>query len=236
MSVARGFGLNGKSLYANVCKPELVWCNFVVDPANGNGLGIRSLKANGYIENVFMHTSATPGSNNGQLNPNPAIGLAQIQFKNCFNYYLGGDVGFVSPLSGTPLTSVVKGNAYVIVSLGTTTLAQWQAVGLTPGVQPTTSNGIAPATVSVGMAFIATATQAIGGTGAVEAASGSGIDHVEIVGDPNQTISNSNVASNSGAIVIVQFFAGGVVTAPTAQSVVGMSFWFDGSSVTVDGL
>src|ERR1700722_13005671 len=97
MSVVRGFGLNGKSIYWNVAKPMVVECNFIVDAANGNGLGIRSLKSNGYIQNVFMHTSSTPGTNNGYTNPNPAVGLILVQFKNNFNYYLGGFSGFVSP-------------------------------------------------------------------------------------------------------------------------------------------
>ena len=67
---ARGFGLNGKSSYQNVAKPMTVYCNFIVDAANGNGLGTRSLKSNGYIDAVFMHTSSTPGrSPNGILNP-----------------------------------------------------------------------------------------------------------------------------------------------------------------------
>lgn len=225
MSVARGFGLNGKSIYANICKLEEVYLNFVVDSTNGNGLGIRSLKSNGYVENVFMHTSATPGSNLGHLNPNPAVGFAQIQFKNNFNKYLGGFSGAVSPLSGTPLTAVVAGTAYVIVSLGTATLAQWNAVGVTPGLVP-----------SVGMAFIATASATIGGAAAVEVPTASGIDHLEVVGDPNQSISNSAISKNAGAIVIVQFLLGATVTQPANGSVIGMTFCFDGSSVSVDGL
>src|ERR1700676_1471169 len=58
MSQPRGFGLNGKSLYENVAKLMVVNCNFVVDSANGNGLGLRQLKSNGYIESIWMNTSA----------------------------------------------------------------------------------------------------------------------------------------------------------------------------------
>ena len=58
MSVARGFGLNGKSIYGNVCEPQFVFANFIVDSTNGNGLGQRSLKSNGYVEQVYMNTSA----------------------------------------------------------------------------------------------------------------------------------------------------------------------------------
>ena len=38
--------------------PVLLDCNFIVDPANGNGLGIRTLKGPG-VKNVFMHTTAS---------------------------------------------------------------------------------------------------------------------------------------------------------------------------------
>ena len=231
MSVARGFGLNGKSIYMNVCKPQIVECNFVVDSANGNGLGIRSLKSNGYIENVFMHTSATPGSNNGHLNPNPAVGLALVQFKNNFNYYLGGFSGFVSPV-GSSGASTTAHAATIITSLGTATLAQWQAVGLPAGLTP-----------SVGMSFVATASGTVGGSATVAGPSVSGITSFEVVGDPNQSLNNSNIASNAGAYVLVQLLGATsssvttlIPTAPANGSVLGMSFWFDGSTVTIDGL
>jgi hypothetical protein len=229
MSVVRGFGLNGKSIYENVGRPMVINCNFVVDSANGNGLGIRQLKSNGYVQNVFMHTSATPGTNNGYLNPNPAVGYALIQMKNWFTYYLGGFSGFVSPVSGSPLTSTTAGLAYIIVSLGTTTLAQWQAAGVPKGLVP-----------SVGMSFIAIATGAIGGTGAVEVPSVSGITSIEVVGDPNQSITNSSVAANGGAWVLVQMLGATsssvttlIPTAPANGSVLGMCFRFDGSTVSI---
>lgn len=121
MSVARGFP-NGGHFYSNIVKPVKIDCNFVVDATNGNGLGIRSLKSNGYIQNVFMHTSATPGSNGGFLNPNPASGYAVIQFKQNFKYYLGGFSGFVSPTTGSPLSisgsGLTVGVPYLIATVG----------------------------------------------------------------------------------------------------------------------
>lgn len=432
MSYARGFGLNGKSIYQNICMPCDVWLNFVIDPTNGNGYGIRSLKSNGYVQNVYMQslggpvpgtplefavartyaalansaitntgssvltgnigitpnnassiTGFPPGTYSGMenaanpaavsamasaqatyndlsarsatnlgynaldghtitpgvytfpagdvnlaqsgagavtLNGNglyvfiipstlttgaggtptmtlsgganasniywivgtsatinsghagtfqgniiantsitdtsggtvngtlaalngavtysaaaisnasplslsasgPASGFCWINFKNNFNKYLGGFSGFVSPLSGTPLTSVVAGNAYVIVSLGTATLAQWQAVGVPQGFVP-----------SIGMSFVASVSQAIGGSAAVEAPLASGIQSVEVVGDPNQMISNSNLAANAGAWLLVQFLYNGVPTAPVPQSVVGMKACWDRSTVSI---
>jgi len=225
MSVQRGNGQNGGHFYSNITQPVKIDLNFVVDSANGNGLGIRSLKSNGYVHNVFMHTSASPGTNNGQTNPNPASGFALIQLKSNYRYYLGGTSGFVSPVSGSPLTSVTQHNAYIIVSLGTASLAQWQAKGLPPGLTP-----------AVGQSFIATATGTIGGSAAVETPSVSGITSVEVVGDPNQSISNSNIAANGGAYLLVQFLSAGSPTAPADGSVCGMSIYMDISSVTIDGL
>jgi hypothetical protein len=229
MSQPRGFGLNGKSSYENVAKPMIVNCNFVVDSTNGNGLGIRSLKSNGYIHNVFMHTSASPGSNNGQLNPNPALGYALVQFKNNFNYYLGGFDGEIAPLASSNLTSVTAGSAYVITSLGTTTLAQWQTAGLIAGLVP-----------AVGQAFIAAESSSIGGTGTVGAPGVPTTHKVMVVGDPNQSIANSNISQNAGAIIILQFSAPTnsstttlVAANPADGSTVGLCFRFDGSSVSI---
>ena len=221
MSIARGFGLNGKALYTNVCKPCEVNLNFIVDSANGNGLGIRSLKSNGYVDNVFMHTSSTPGTNNGQTNPNPATGLAVVRLKNNFNYYLGGFSGTIAPPASTSATSTTAGNAYFITS-----------AGLPQGLTPT-----------VGQAFIAIATGSLGGTGTLGTPGASPITNLSVVGDPNQTLNNSSIATNGGAILVVQFLAPTsssvttpVATAPANGSVVGMLFSFDASSVTIDGL
>lgn len=364
MSVQRGYP-NGGNFYSNIVKPIKIDCNFVVDSTNGNGLGIRSLKSNGYVRNVFMNTSATPGSNDGMLNPNPAAGIAMIQLKNNYNTYLGGFSGFVSPVAGSNISIsgssvLTKGNPYVITAVGavpknaftiapvadssgslagkyftfsdgfsnnyvvwfsvsgvgsapsligplngyqavqqsistgasaatigaalvvtigalngsnsftasgTTTVtvtsklsnqlsprpadvntgfsiamtvtktlvADWQSVGLLPGFTPT-----------VGQSFIATATGSAVGTGTVKAAGVSGITSIEVIGDSNASVNNSSIASNGGAILIVQFLAPTVSTgayvspmvptAPAAGSAVGMTFFFDGSAVTVDGL
>lgn len=238
MSQSRGFGLNGKSIYGNVAKPMFVDLNFTVDRTNGNGLGIRSLKSNGYVRNVFMNTSATPGANDGYTNPNPAAGFILIQLKNNFNYALAGFSSLVSPVVN-PTTSTTSGltagQAYVITVLGTTTLAEWQSIGLPAGLTPT-----------VGQSFIATATGTGGShTGKVGTPSASGITSIETVGDPNQSISNASVASNGGAWLLLQclaptvtsvtnaFEAPMIPTAPAAGTVVGMQLRFDGSTVSI---
>lgn len=303
MSAVRGFGQNGKSIYANVTKPQVVFANWIVDSTNGNGLGLRSIKSNGYIERIFMNTSpaattatsvfasgvsvitvssllnlvpgmvitdSTTGGNitggttiasinslTNQLtlsvptagasavapgdtlsfamtaalagNPNPAAGYAWVQFKNNFNVYLGGFNGFVSQqgsnlaLTGTNLTI---GRAYVITVLGTSTAADWTAIGVPAGITP-----------AVGVSFIAKATGAGAGSGQVTipVATGSGIYIVDVVGNPNVSLNNTNIAANGGAWILLRFLGGSTpaATAPANGSVVSATFFFDGSSVAI---
>ena len=234
MSVARGFGLNGKSLYTNVAMPKEVWCNFIVDSSNGNGWGVRSVKSNGYIEAVYMYTSATPAKqNNAYVNPiTVAGGNVLVIFKNNFNYYLGGFSGQIIPLTSPTTTTTTAGDPYVITALGTATLAQWQTAGLPAGFTPT-----------IGQAFIAIASGTIGGSAEVGLPGVQLATTLTVVGDPNQTIANSNVAGNAGAQMLLQFqkaTASGTTTlvtgAPTNGTVVAMQFCFDGSTVTIDGI
>lgn len=224
MAVARGFGLNGKSSYVNICKPQSVFVSFVVDATVG--VGISSLKSNGYAEYVFMHTSTTPTSTNGHLNPNPSSGFAVVSLKNNFNKFLSIRADITAPATSTTATSTTTGSPYVITSLGTATAAQWLAAGLPSGF-----------TAAVGQTFVAIATATIGGSATVGTPGVSNVGAVSVVGDPNAMIANAAIGANAGAQVMVQFedFAGAAV-APTALSVVRLELFFDGSSVTIDGL
>jgi hypothetical protein len=121
-SGTKSLGNNGGRAYSFLIQPVTIDCNFAVDSSNTNGLGIRSLKGAG-VQNVFMHTSATPGIGaNGVLNPNPAPGYALIQLANNYFRYAGGFSGFVSPTSGSPLAinaaALTIGNPYIIASVG----------------------------------------------------------------------------------------------------------------------
>ena len=183
-----------------------------------------------------MHTSSTPGAGtDGVVNPNPVAGLVLVQFKNNFNKYLGGFSGF-NISSNWFLNWRRRNKSYCtsksLHSLGTTTAAQWLAAGVPAGL-----------TAAVGMSFIAIKTGAIGGTGTVISAGVSGITSVEVIGDPNVSISNSSIAQNGGAYLLVQLLGATsssvttlIPTAPVDGSVIGMSAFFDLSSVTIDGL
>lgn len=102
-------GYNGGRFYDFLTQPVRVDCNFVVDATNG--LGITSLNGAG-VKNVFMHTSTTPTSNNGYLNPNPAAGYALIQLKSGYIKYSGGFTGFAAPLTGSALA--INGSALTV--------------------------------------------------------------------------------------------------------------------------
>lgn len=121
--MANALGNNGGRLYSPLFRPVLIDCNFIVDSSNGNGLGIRSLKGQG-VRNVFMHTSASPGTNRGLTNPNPASGYALIQLDANYARYCGGFSGYVSPTSGGTIaidsTSLTVGHPYIIASPGVT--------------------------------------------------------------------------------------------------------------------
>ena len=235
----QGFGINGKSYYTNVAKPMDVKMTFTVD--NTNALGITSLKSNGFVNNVFMHTTTTPGASNGFTNPNPAVGYAMIRLGNNFNKFLGHQCSVQAPNSGSSVkidnSAMTAGQPYVITTLGNATLAKWQAIGLPPGITP-----------AVGCVFIAATDGGTGNvlTSRVQAPSVSGIVTTEIIGTPSTEIANSNIVQNAGAIVMLQFLAPTVstgayvspmvATAPANGSIVSLTLSFDGSSVTVDGL
>lgn len=205
MSQPRGYGLNGKSIYTNVVKPQDINLTFTVTPTNG--LGVTSVKSNGYVRNVFMHTSGSPTAHDGYTNPNPAAGYFMIQFTNNFNYYLSNLLSVQAPASGSDVkidnSALTAGLAYTITTVGNASLAQWQAVGLPAGMTP-----------AVGVSFIATAVGAGSNvlTSMVQVPSTSGIVAVEQIGSPGASLSSSNIAANGGAWLIGQFM-GGVFTA-----------------------
>jgi hypothetical protein len=206
-------------IYTGHVMPVLLDCNFVVDSTNGNGLGIRSLKGP-YIKSVRMHTTASlpPG-----IVTNPAAtGVIFVTLADNYNRYYGGFSGQVAPI-GASGASTTANTAYVITSLGTATSAQWVAAGLPARYTP-----------AVGTAFIAMATGTIGGGATVApiSATGSGIDHIEIVGDPNQTLAPSD---GQGGHIIMQCFLGNTETAPANGTVISLAMYFSNSSVLNGG-
>lgn len=222
---------NGRAFYAMHVKPVLIDCNFIVDSTNGNGLGIRSLKGP-MVNNVFMATSATPGSNNGMTNPNPSTGVIVVQLQDNFNRYFGGFSGQVMGL-GSATATIVAGSPYIISALGTTTAAQWQAAGVPASMM--TNNGLP----NLGLSFIAAESATIPGSPSVNPPVASGIDHIEVIGDPNQSIAPNPAlaayAPNQGGQMIFQCLLNSTATAPANGTVVSLAFYLSDSSIQVQG-
>ena len=215
---------SGGKIYSMHTMPVLIDCNFVVDSANGNGLGIRNLKGPA-VDNVFMHTSAPLA---GSGNPNPAPGVIVVQLADNYNRYLSGFSGEVSPI-GSSVTTTTSATPAVITSLGTATAAQWIAVGF-PSQYLNSATGLP----TVGAAFIPTSSATIGGGATIAPPTYSGIDHIEIIGDPNQTIASVQ-PQIVGAQLVMQCMFEGVLTAPANGSVISLAFYLNNSSVQVAG-
>jgi hypothetical protein len=166
--------------------------------------------------------------NNSETNPNPQSGIIVVNLQDNYNRYLGGFSGQVSPL-GAGTATIVAGNAYVITSLGTTTSAQWTAAGVPLRFQ--TNSGLP----SIGQTFIAAASETIPGAPTVNPPSASGIDHIEVVGDPNITLSPIPNSPTLGARLTFQCLLNSTLTAPADGTVISLSMYMNDSSVQVAG-
>lgn len=231
--------INRGHLYAPHVTPVIADCSFTVTPTNG--LGITGLTGQA-AQNVFMHTSTTPSAGpNGLLNPNPANGIILVQLSDNFTRIYETTATFVSPNSGASLNvdlsdaALTVGALYVITALGTTTSADWRALGLPAGVAP-----------AVGASFIAAAVGVGVGTGTVQApaTSGSTINHIEMVGSPHLMLGPTPVGGspNVGAWVMLRTLAATsssvttlINTAPAAGTKIKLTMYLNQSSVTVAG-
>jgi hypothetical protein len=203
--------------------PILLDCNFIVDSTNGNGLGIRSLKGPG-IEAVYMNTSATPAAGN----PNPAPGYIYVKLQDLYSRSYGGISGAVSPSTGAPISIsgagvLTVGVPYIIAAVGTSTKANWQAVGLPEGIEP-----------AVGVPFIASVTGGGTGTGTVVASGVSGVTHIEGVGNSSLTVTAGyaifKVVGPTDASTTTM-----IAKAPANGTVISLKFYLSNSSVTNQG-
>lgn len=190
---------------------------FTVNAADAAGNGITGLLPKG-IAAIFMHTSQTPAAGN----PNPAAGYILVKFAKGYAGMLSHAFSLKSPLSGSSInvtTGVTGGLVYIITALGTTTAAQWQALGLPTNVVP-----------AVGQSFVAPATVTGSGTGTiqVQANTGTGVLHLENVGDASL---NANTSDGTGGTMILAVYAATSSsvttlkpTAPADGSGIGLTF------------
>ena len=140
------------------------------------------------------------------------------------------------PLPGVPADGTVATGFAFAKTVYNSNLDCWQGVGLPKGIVP-----------AVGASFIASSTGVSthgGSTGTVYSPGISGITKVEVIGDTNATINMSPMggSANVGGLILVQFLAPTstsvttlIPTAPTNNSVIGMSFYVEASSVIIAG-
>lgn len=213
-------------------KPVGLDCGFKVD--NTNAAGITGLIGPG-IASVFMHTTTTPAAGS----PNPAVGIILVNFEDNYNKYIFGGAEIVSPVTGSAInissgSSLTAGVPYRIVTLGTTTTANWVTVGVPSGVAPV-----------VDLAFLAIATSGTG-TGTVKAVGVSGINSVEKLGNPNLSLSSTGATTlgvaGPGNYILLQCLgptsSGSTVpipTAPVAGSFLRLNFTLNNSYILNQG-
>jgi hypothetical protein len=141
--------------------------------------------------------------------------------------YVSGSGSTTALNYSSAVAGLATGFTFALVNFNTN-LACWQGVGLPLGVTP-----------NVGASFIATASGVStggGSTGLVLATGASGIPSIEVVGDPNQSISPNPTGGSAhpGGWILVQLLAPTsssvttpTPTAPAANSVCGLSFYVD---------
>lgn len=206
-------------------------------PVQGSGIPalttIASIPTSGSITLSAATSSSTTGSITYQAvgNPNPEAGYIYVSLQDNYNDYRFGGAGFLPPVSGTPInvtTGVTAGLAYIIASLGTTSTAQWNKLGVPSNITP-----------AVGVSFIAPVTTTATGTGVIEVplSTGSGIDHIEVIGDANLMNSNGNyipfadpAVQPNGMQFILACYKNTVLTAPSAGTIIGLTFGLNNSA------
>ncbi len=210
-------GLNGGRFYAFPSVPTLIDCQFTVSKTDSGGLGITNLKGMG-VNTVFMNTSSTAGVGpNGVTNPlaqSASDGLIKLQLANSYGRVLSLDMQIASPTTGSNVaaggSALTVGQAYTITVVGTTTAAEWLAIGLDPGVTP-----------AVGCSLVALVTGSGSGSGQVKAVGVSGIIGLEMITQSSpianpqlHPLATGGLSPNIGAIILAQFLgsAAGALT------------------------
>lgn len=210
--------------------PVIIDMKFVVASTDSAGKGITGLIGQG-VKNVYMNTSQTPA---GPVNP--AAGYILIQLQDNYSQHFLTDWNAEPPVTGADInisgSSVLTvGVPYQITAVGTSTTANWAAVGLPPGVTP-----------AVGQSFLATVTGSGTGTGTVKAIGIGGVASIETV----PMVSAATIAPvgivNQGAWIILKCLAATnastttlIASAPTAGAIISVRLSLSNASVRVAG-
>lgn len=122
-------GNSGGRLYSFGSAPVLIDCNLIVDPANGNGYGNRTLKGQG-VQAVYMNsTAAITGSVSSSSNPNVITSIAQ----GTGSLVAGMPIQGTGIPAGTTITAILSSSSVQMSANATGTHASesitYQAVG-----------------------------------------------------------------------------------------------------------
>jgi hypothetical protein len=213
-------------MYSKHAMPVIVDFSFTVAPSVA--AGISGLSGSQLVSAVYMHSTTT------STDPiyNPAAGYIHVKLTDNYRTFLGFDWAAEPPVTGSAInisdsSVLTQGVPYQIVTVGTSTQANWVAVGMPNGV-----------TAAAGVSFIASVTGGGTGTGTVKALGIAGITSMEVVGNPGlTTINPTGSTSYTGAWFIFQCLAATnsstttqIPTAPTTGSVINMKLLLNNSS------
>lgn len=149
-------------------------------------------------------------------------GLYQVKLQDNYNAINGFKWCAFGGVTGSSVAggAFVTGTLYQILTLGTTTTAQWQAAGLDSDFTP-----------AVGQVFVALGAGA--GSGTVKAIGHSGIFSVEMAQSQSGQLANNNSYSGKGSAFIIQTYnASAALANPASGSQLQLDLWFRDSSVT----
>lgn len=156
-----------------------------------------------------------------------SAGVYRIQLQDNYSAFLTSKSFIQSPVTGSPINggSFVATTVYQIVTLGTTTQAQWVTAGVPAGI-----------TAAPGVVFLAAGIGA--GTGTVKALGVSGVNSTEIIGNPQLMLSKQPFVSNVGGYLTFQCLGptdsthtAQIPTDPASGSVLGFEIYMNNSSV-----
>lgn len=157
-------------------------------------------------------------------------GAYQIKMRDNYNRFysmLSAQSVAVTGANINISSGLTLGQAYIITALGTSTTANFQALGLPEGVE-----------AAVGVGFVASTASAGTGTGTVKAVAASNITAIQLVGNQQLTMA----PSDKGAIILIQCFgptgAGDTTLIPADPangSMLFLQFMLSNSSVLIGG-
>ena len=194
--------------------PQSVW--FTISSGSASSGSVWT-DGNGNLYTVTTTlSSGTTLKTSGYQAPSPATGTLT---------FVSGSGASTALTYSAAVSGLATGFTFAL-TVSDTNLQDWQGVGLPAGIIP-----------AANQSFVAIATGSGGSTGTVYAPSVSGINSIEVIGDPNTSLAGGPIGGPSahpGGWILVQFLGAtsasvttSIPKAPANNSVVGMSFYVD---------